>query len=48
LSAAFPNPKGTVPVVSPNPPFVTIGTVPFLPPRFSMGRAKAQALALMP
>jgi hypothetical protein len=28
LSDAFPNPKGTVPVVSPNPPFVTTGTVP--------------------
>jgi hypothetical protein len=39
-------PKGTVPVVSPNPPFVTTGTVPFLAPRFyrwHKGKAKAQA-----
>ncbi len=28
---AFPNPKGTVPVVSPNPPFATAGTVSFTP-----------------
>jgi hypothetical protein len=31
-SSAFPKPKGTVPVVSPIPPFATTGTVPLSAP----------------